>query len=297
MSQSVTTTSSSAQRRKLWLLIFNCQGYGFSNCLELLCPEIKVQFYTVESYQQHSQSIISNLGNYDRILIAPDIERQIAINLDNYDNVYRIPPLVFYGYHVDLCYLLSNGQILNSPLGGFNSAIAYAAFRNGLNEQQALSLYRDEIFDTLGYYDYWDYEKSRVIKLYNDYNFDISMLFIKWSRTGQFMYTSNHPKIFCLHDIAKLVLNKAKIKFYDIDILPQDNLVNGPIFPVYPEIGIRLGVNGNHLFKLGGISEWIFLEEYIYRCFKIYRDNAGMKPHPLHINKINNAISVVEANS
>lgn len=282
-------------QRKSWLMIFNCQGYGLSNCLELLCPEIKVQFYTADAYRQQSGTINANLDHYDRIVITPDLEKSTGIDLQNRDNVLRIPPLLFYGFHPDLCWLFHNGNFLKGPTGGYHSAITYASFQAGLDERQTLELFNDNTYERLGYYNEWDRERGRLLELYRGLGLDLSRHFIEWSRKGLFMYTSNHPTIICLRDLAKSILSQTGSRILDTDLLPPDNLANGQTFPVYPEIGSRLGVRGNYLFKLAGKYEWIHLDEFTHESFKLYRSSSPLKPHPFHATKVSTAISVIEA--
>ena len=61
-------------------------------------------------------------------------------------------------------------------------------------------------------------------------------------------------------------------------IIPHDNLTHGPIFPVYPEIGARIGVHGSYLFKPGGEYRLITLEQYVAACFQVYRESPAEVP-------------------
>ena len=90
------------------------------------------------------------------------------------------------------------------------------------------------------------------------------------------MYSINHPRIACVRDVARCVLARAGIQAVYDDALPQDNLANGPIFPVYPEIGARLGVQGSLLFKLGGAYRFLRLADYVEASFRLYRDHDGI---------------------
>ena len=60
-----------------------------------------------------------------------------------------------------------------------------------------------------------------------------------------------HPKIDCLNDLARAIIRRAGLPLTNSLSRPPDNLATGPVFPVYPEIGRRLGVAGDYLFKLG----------------------------------------------
>jgi hypothetical protein len=85
------------------------------------------------------------------------------------------------------------------------------------------------------------------------------------------MHTPNRPKIECLLDVARIVLARAGLPAAESEHVPIDNLANGPVFPVYPEIAARLGVRGSCLFKEEERCALMDLEQYVAACFDVYR--------------------------
>ena len=90
------------------------------------------------------------------------------------------------------------------------------------------------------------------------------------------MYAHNHPRITVVRDIARAVLARAGIEAEYGDALPADNLANGPVYPVYPEIAERLGVEGSLLFKTGGRYRFLRLPDFIEASFTAYREAGAL---------------------
>ena len=266
------------QGREPWLLIFNCQADGLANSLGLLDPGIEVTHFDPERFAVHRDAVMNQLDRYERILVAPFMERQFNLNFGTRDNVWRVPHLLFFGYHPDLCHISLAGDFFRGPLGHFHSTLAYAAFRNGIDETSAAKLFREEVFAALGYFNAWDAERETLLQAFRHSGFALEDAFARWSSAGPFMHTPNHPKIECLHDIAKIILLRAGREIVQSGIVPHDNLTGGPVFPVYPEIGTRLGVVGNYQFKPGGGYRLMDLENYLAACFRIYREHPAERP-------------------
>ena len=283
------------RERKPWLLIYNCQAMGLGNCLNLLCDSILVEAHDPATYGPNAARILANLDGYERILVAPFVEIQQKIDFGKRDNVWRLPTPLFTAYHPDLCYLAADGPLSRGPLGHYHSAIAFAAFRCGLTEQQALALYCEDTYQQLGYFDRWSKDREVFIGAFKSFGFEIGPLFTEWTRSGSFMHSINHPKIHCLRDIAIAILERAGKEVNVTDILPHDNLTSGPVFPVYPEIGTRLGVRGSYLFKPGGAYTVKGLEHYLSDCYRIYRGTTDLTPSmPVFFPTLDRALTLVK---
>ena len=280
--------------RTRWLVLFNCQGFGFANSLTLICPDIEVEVCNVLTTADDVQKLLARIDSFDRILMAPEVAAKLGVDLSRHERVWRVPSIQFSGYHPDVCYLAAMGRPVAGPLGGCQSMIALAAFRCGLSEDQTLGFYREDVYAALGYLNTWDAARDELINRYKNSLFDISQVFIQWSRGGPFMYTINHPTISCLYSLAKLVIEKAGLETVEAGILPHDNLANGPIFPVYPEIAATLGIRGSYLFKLGGGYRCIPLDEFVSRCFAIYRSDPAIEVLPRYSQRSARAVQFIE---
>lgn len=280
--------------REPWLLVFNCQADGLSSALGLLDGGIEVTTLDPERWVQHGEGVMSRLDHYARILIAPRVERRLNLDFGDRANVWRVPHIMFHGYHPDLCYLAESGPLSKGPLGHYHSAIAYAAFRRGLDEAGAVALFREEVYAALGYLDAWHPAREALLEDYRQCGFELEDTFVRWSRSGPFMHTFNHPRIHCLRDLAALILRRAGRHAERSDIIPHDNLTNGPISPVYPEIGRRIGVQGSYQFKPGGQYRLMTLEQYVAASFGVYRQYpAHMPTEPAFVAPIDRTIATL----
>lgn len=274
------TSKAILRNREPWLLIFNCQASGLGNCLNLLSNSIHLEHYDPTGFVDNADAILARLDSYARILIHPGIERQLQLDLGGRTNVWRLPSLGFSGYHPDLCYLALTGDLTKGPVGPYHSMIAYGAFCCGLDENETIALFCEETFEHLGYFDSWEKERAKCLGAFEQLGFDMGRYFIEWSRNGPWMYSINHPKIHCLRDLGKAVLNRANLDINGSDILPLDNLANGPVFPIYPEIGSRLGVRGSYFFKRGNDYRLKPLNQFVSESFNSFRNCSDVSATP-----------------
>lgn len=279
--------------RQPWLLLYNCQGMGLANSLNLLCPGIDVEFHDPSGFTRQREAITVRLPSFERILIAPQLEKTLELDLAGLDNVWRVPTINFDGYHPDICYLLHAGKSLKGPLGDYHSLIAYAAFRSGVDEAGAIRLFDERMYEALGYFERWDPARTRLLELFRSHGLDISSLYVHWSRNGPFMYSFNHVRIHCLRDVALAILERAGLEVQNVDFLPHDNLANGPVYPIYPEIASRVGTHGNYLFKPGGKYQCIGLEEFVTASFDLYRSADAAEIRPEYARALAHALKTI----
>ncbi len=189
-----------------------------------------------------------------------------------------MPHVWFQGYHPDICYLDTSGPVTRGPIGPYHSVIAFSAYSLGLSAEQALSLFRGDVYSALGYFDAWGPAREGTLRDFDEHGYDLRPLLPAWVRQGPFMHSVNHPKIRVLMDLARMLLRKAGRSVHESDIVPQDNLVQGPVFAIYPEVGSRLGVAGSYVFKRGGTYRTKTLEQFVRECFELYRSLDEFEP-------------------
>lgn len=85
------------------------------------------------------------------------------------------------------------------------------------------------------------------------------------------MHTINHPRIQCLFDLSKKLLEHLGISYFDCKEPPiYDNLMRAPIWPVYTEIASIYGCEGHYRFKPRLSSSSFGIEEFVEDSVKIY---------------------------
>ena len=294
MHQAIGTTATRTASRESWLLLFNCQVLGLANCLNLLTDEVRVEHYEPAGFRNNSDEVLQRWDAYDRVLVAPQLLSLLPGEFAGSGKIWKIPTISFNAYHPDICYLRSEGKAVKGPLGDYHSCIGYAAFRLGLSVDEASRLYNETTYAQLGYLDRWDTAKKQLLDAFAEEHLDLRLPFANWSRTGAFLYSGNHVKIHCLVDVAKAILERAGKKVAYETAIPHDNLMNGPVFPIYPEIGAQLGVQGNYLFKLGGKYEFIRLRKFLAESFDLYSQRPEVTVFAEHAHLVDRVLGFVE---
>src|SRR5690606_28431714 len=95
---------------------------------------------------------------------------------------------------------------LKGPLDAYHSLIVIAAYRRGLSQQDAISLFRGDVFERCGYMDYWQPQRDRLISSFAQHGLNIEHEVRRWGRQQAFMHTIDHPKIHCLYDVARVIM-------------------------------------------------------------------------------------------
>ncbi|MFD1951729.1 WcbI family polysaccharide biosynthesis putative acetyltransferase [Sphingomonas arantia] len=257
-----------------WILISNCQTYGLAHCLQMLADGIVVEPVDMGQYQAHVGHYNAGFGDYDRVLIGLGAEAVPGADFSAARRVDKVPELVFTAYHPDLAYIMDGAAIVEGPIGAYHSLIAFVAHGAGRSVDDTLPLFDAATYAASGYLDCWGPARDNLVWYCNHLNFDVADAVRRWGRSGAFMYSTNHPRIHVLHDIARIYLEREGYATRVSDVMPHDNLVMSGVFPVYPEIGEALGVPGSYLFKRINAYTQIGLRQFIEESFAVYDRHA-----------------------
>ena len=253
-----------------WLLISNCQTAGLATSIQLLNRGIQVLAVDVWHYLADEPKWNAMMQDCSRVVVAPEVEHMIEGRLPDVPVLTRLPALSFSAYHPDLCYINGYAGTVSGPLGHYHSLIAFSGYKQGLSPQDTMALFNAKLYEQCGYFDYWEPEKQRTHKLFKDHGIDISSRFIHWGRHGSFMHSSDHPKIETVYEISRCFLSSLDIEIQSNEFRPIDGLVNGACWPVYPEIGEVLGVEGSYIFKRNLAFSQISLADFINESYGVY---------------------------
>ncbi len=266
-------------------VIGNCQALAWARCIEAMTREV---FATgielsrmIQSANWQEAQFSPVLSNNDILLMHPHPYMGELIETKNNharSKIRLIPPIAFSAFHPDLVYVgKPGGRFSEGPLGDYNSSLALYGWMRGMSVSQTLQLFTDEVYQKLGFYDYWNSSKDALLKIGKDLGLPLDILFDSWTRQGCFMHSINHPKQFVIADLARTVLNQLGISTTPgAEQFIHDHFSDGPVWPVYPEIGRRLGIEGNYLFKMpkgggnGGNPVMLDLEEYVEGCHQAF---------------------------
>jgi hypothetical protein len=247
-----------------WLLVFNCTNIGLANCMKLQAPELEVESIDFGRFQKDFAGYKRRLGGFDLILTAPHFVRNPRVDFASVGRVRTLPVPYFDAYHPDLCYLTgSAGGVLKGVMGDYHSKLVTAAWKKGIPREQVRGLFDPRRYEVFGYFDRWEPAKQRLLAGFDDAGLDAGRYFRGWSLRRPFMHSVNHPAIEVVSDIARSILDAEGVPMVPGALVPHDNLMNGPIYPVYDEIAERLGVPGSYHFKLPTQYRCIDLQAFI----------------------------------
>lgn len=196
-----------------------------------------------------------------------------------FKNLQLLPSMAFTGFHPDCIYIQSQQTILLSPVGSYHSAIAAAAFSQGMTRDRALGLFNAFVYRKLGYFLEFDKALLFLQKHTQAAGWDIEQELSTWLSSGPFMHTINHPKINVLASIGKLIAIKSGwiAQGTATPNLDYDMLENNTIWPTYPELARAVGITGSYVFKraggpriLEGRSALVRLPEFIAESYALY---------------------------
>lgn len=265
-------------------ILGNCQAGGVADSLELLSNGSAVEWLLVSNDPKVLFGELSDHLNYPghTVLLHESVREIILVNnalvkFDRPENIY-IPTIAFAAFHPDIQYGFANGAVVKSGLDSdWNSRIMLWAYSNGLSQGETENLFREEVFQALGYFDEWDKSSETLKKSFDTCGFDYGRWIRSVQRTGVFMYGINHPMQIGLSQLAVQIAEKifpnSHVAIEDLHTFTTDYLSH-IVWPVYPEIGDHLGVEGSYHWRVA--RKHASLTEFIELCFDAW-DKIGLR--------------------
>lgn len=258
-----------------WLLITNCQTMGMANCIGMVNSAITIEYCDFPNFRKVSKDYLRKIESYDLVLTAPQFVSTDVADLSKLKQLVVVPTVHFDAYHPDLCVVFSGTTLVKGPLSDYHSALAFAAYMRGLDERATKALFNAKLYEALGFMGRWQQAKERLLADFSSHGLQLGSAFSSWSRSpSAFMHSVNHPTIRCLYDVARAIVHSQGLEEESAHLMPHDNLLNGPVFPVYDEIAEQYSVNGSYRFKLAGQYRHIDLEQFIRGSFDVYAQYA-----------------------
>lgn len=233
-------------------IIGNCQAAAVGRCIQAINTDVVVSAsqtnHLASSLEEVDLSPI--LAQYDLVLLHPHpVFRHWVDQMP--DRIHFIPPIAFPAYHPDLVYITTpeKGSFFG-PLGEYNSSLAFYGWLRGMSVSQTLELFTEEVYRNLGFFEYWQSSKETLLTRAQSIGYSLEDLFEDWAGQGCFMHSVNHPKLRATAGLVRMILGRLGIDSCPVgEQFIFDHFLNGPVWPVYPEIGARLGIKGYYLFK------------------------------------------------
>jgi len=261
------------------LVVSNCQTLGLANCLSLHCDNARVEACDMWTFRKKSKYWLGRIREFDLIFGSQGPELDGIIDFTQQPKTHLIPGFHMECYHKDLTYCWQGETRVKTPLDDYHSKICLTAYLLGASVQSTVKMFDGETYRALGYLSNWERDRDSFIAMYGAYGLDVRGTFLEWARKGMIPHSVNHPTIAMLSDLARLMAKKAGLTLLDHALLPHDNLANGPIFPVYPEIAIERGLStGSYRFK--AVNQYITLSlgEFVRQSFERYLKLSPQDP-------------------
>ncbi|WP_169579895.1 GSCFA domain-containing protein [Rubritepida flocculans] len=243
----------------------NCQAVGLAACLAQFLPGVEVVRrleLTPEDFADPDAGVF---------LQRPRPDPETRIPAGHRGPVLYWPGLSFAGYHPDVVVASAGGQLLSGgPIGPLHSALVLLGWRLGLGLKATLDLFREDVFERLGYFSAWDYGKTALLNEGRRTDVPLDALFPRWEASGPFMYSHTHPRLDVLADVARGLLSALGMTPEVSGPLPPDWLATREILPIYPEIARRLNVQGSYCFRPGQDKPSLDLEAFATQSFALY---------------------------
>lgn len=301
---------------KKFLFLGNCQVRGLARLTRAMTGDAKTSAFealpdVIERLETHDNELSGLIAESSLIFVHADAATIHVLQKEypaDYSKVRLIPKVSFAAFHPDMDYVEdSQGTHIFGPLGAYQSTLAFFCWKHKLSTTATLNLFCEETYAALGYFDYWALAKSILINEGVLTGIAIEPLIEKWSRSGCWMYSFNHPKLLVLADIARALLEREGINTLPgVEEYVDDEMNSSSVWPVYPEIGKRVGLAGNYLFKRFTPFElrdmpvsMMTLEQFIDESFATFSKYAPDKLtcHRLNSSRYENLLAKLKNNA
>lgn len=283
---SATTVAPSAVALR-YVVLGNRQAVGMSRCLQALLggPMPHAEIVSSETLGQwESQDVMSAVfTTHDRVFIQPWLWKRLAPRYSAFESkVVLYPSVAFSAYHPDVVDVRigSTGTTLaDGPMEQCHSSIALLAWKAGLSVAETVALFRGEVLQRLGFFDWWESSEQALLEEGRAANLPLEEMLGRWKAKGCFMHLPASPKVFVLAHIAQALLERLGLPTepFEFTELAHDHLADEVAWPIYSELGAHLGCRGSYEFKqrlCGAIDfspvELLSLEQFVEKAFASY---------------------------
>jgi hypothetical protein len=277
------------------IVISNCQCLPLACALTVMSTDTVFDFWSVHLPAPDARArtiaefVAKTRQDYDLIVSIPlsndYLDLSSARLRETFDGipVVTISNIYFAGLHPDLCYIAGPGdRIVQGPLGDYHSRLALYAFLKGMSETEAASLFRNDVYERLGFYNVYATSLNELIR--RDAGIDVPVTALLPGILRRFLafYSVNHPTsavfVHYARQIVDYLAGKGLGHASGLPLSPMFNegsLAHSAIFPIYPEIARRHGIPmfGSYTFKPpGDRRNPLQLERFLQREYAALRD-------------------------
>ncbi|MES2497199.1 MAG: WcbI family polysaccharide biosynthesis putative acetyltransferase [Pseudomonadota bacterium] len=255
---------------KRWIVIANCQTFGLANSILSLAPDVACHGCDVREFQTRMREQPDYyLENYDFAIIAEEARLWFQYTPEMLPPHIDIPNITFSAFHPDCCYVTAGAAVVDGVVGPYQSMIALAAYKEHIPPVRAATFFNEAVYQYAGYLDLWQEQRDRLVTQFAAAGVAIGPGLRRMSHGRSFMFTVNHPKIEMLFEVARAILVSRNERIHEGSWPPPETLAAAQ-WPIYPEVGRRLGLTGGYVFKPAHDPRPISLEEFLIRSHDVF---------------------------
>ena len=255
---------------KRWIVIANCQAFGLAKSISSLAPSLHCDAADLWQYQRQMREDPGFYrAHYDFAILSEEVRLWHPYEPSDLPPHIDIPNFTFSAFHPDCCYVTAEGKIVEGVVGPYQSMIALAAYKEHLPPVPAAAFFNESVFEYAGFFDLWEEQRNRLITQFAAAGVSIGPALRRMSHGNSFMFTVNHPKIEMLFEVARAILVSRGEEVWVGSWPPPETLASTQ-WPIYPEIGRRLGLPGGYCFKPADEMRPIGLAEFLERSHGVF---------------------------
>lgn len=258
------------------VVLGNCQARGFARCLNAIAGPLNPVVVQIRAIDRHTETIRAA----EIVFCQPDSLGELETKVSG--RLVMFPRIVTMELHPDCSCQPLQAQ---GAMGAHHSVLMAAAYAVGLSPERAERLFNRYMFARLGYFDIMRRHRRASLRQAAKYGYDLDEFFRAVS--GAYMYSLNHPRIDLLYELALQAAKKAGLGIRK-GKAPRDDLIDGLIWPVYPELAPP-GIEGGYEFKPPQSDATMSLAEFIERSFQTF----ARAPQILEVEAIRRAAAVL----
>jgi len=266
------------------LVVTNCATAAYTSGLRAIFPQWEVKGAQLDIARkwltEEPNPGFSEFLAQAELLVTGDPSDSIFAGASASATRLVIPPFYFRAYHPDSFHLGCGDTPVPSALGSGNlhSRIAATAFLLGMSPRNTATRFHSRVYERCGYFALFELERSGLLDRFSAQGIALVSAFAGWARSGNFLYTYNHPKAFVFNDIilqslAGRSLDPVNVQAARATLASIPDYLEPSIrWPVYPELAAHYGFTSALTWRTGegSGSQSISLDDFVGRSFKIF---------------------------
>ncbi|MEN5363258.1 GSCFA domain-containing protein [Brevundimonas intermedia] len=256
-------------------VVGNCQGDSLAICLKAMNPDLDVEFILITDIRNGTRPPADIFSQSDKVFAQPHVKDDLGNDPEG--KVSYFPAVAFPAFHPDMTYVTGvrkdgEKETVHSPMVIYHSAIALFGYVHEVSIDDLCGWYNRYVFNKFGYFDVWDSARADLLAEGELAGLPLGFLFEQWRARGNFMYSFNHPRLAVMADIARALLVRERLPIINQNVADylDDPLRSMSIWPVYPHIAERLGLQGDLNFKSHEPGVTYSIRQFLESSYQLY---------------------------